>query len=138
MAGAETQTCLRGASLQTRILKRQRERQKRSVCQCVEVFFLYCFVFSFYLSWLTAAAAVSVCSGSPSVLHSVVVHFLIYSALDFIAVGFFLFSVLFSYTSISLFLLHLHIHMIPHFVFTLCVELWYPSSEHLYCSKRTP
>lgn len=88
VAGAEAQTCLRGASLQTCILKRQRERQKRSVCQCAEVF-LFCFVFSFYLSWLTAAAAVSVCSGSPSVLHSVVVHFLIYSALDFIALGFF-------------------------------------------------
>lgn len=27
---------------------------------------------------------------------------------------------------------------IPHFVSTLSIELWYPSSEHLYCSKRTP
>lgn len=27
---------------------------------------------------------------------------------------------------------------IPHFVFPLSIELWYPSSGHLYCSKRTP
>lgn len=27
---------------------------------------------------------------------------------------------------------------IPHFVFPLSTELWYPSSRHLYCSKRTP
>lgn len=58
VAGAETQTCLRGASLQTCVLRRRKKRV--CVCQCFE-FLLLCLsfymCFSFHPSWLTAAAA---------------------------------------------------------------------------------
>lgn len=56
VAGAETQTCLRGASLQTCVLRGlKKSLNVVTLCFYVCLFFGVCF--SFHLSWLTAAAA---------------------------------------------------------------------------------
>lgn len=71
MAGAETQTCLWGASLQAGILKKKRQK-----VECVNVLSF------FHLPWLTVAA-VAVCYVSPSVQLSLDVHLLFYPVLHF-------------------------------------------------------
>lgn len=135
------------------------EETKRRACQRVEFFF-------FYLPCLTAAAA-AVCSVSPSVKLSLDVHLLFFPVLEFscwwtvsTCHSLFLSSaccfspfcsslMLPTFTpilssvhcpcSLHFFSLSASASMsIPHFVFPLSIELWYPSSGHLYCSKRTP
>lgn len=144
MAGVETQTCLWGASQQTGILTTQKKRQRKEYVVSFSFFF---FCFSFYLSWLTTSA-VAVCSVYPSVLLSLDLHFLFYpdglfpqvtlSTLFLTPLAPIRFSM---HCSCSLYFFSLSTSesvSIPHFVFTLSIELWYPSSEHLYSYKRTP
>lgn len=77
MEGAETQTRLRGASLQTDVLKAQKKRQREECVNMSSFFF-------FFLNLLCLmAATVAVCSISPSVQLSLDICLLFYPVLEF-------------------------------------------------------
>lgn len=154
MEGAETQTCLRGASLQTRVLKIQRKKYREDSVSTCGVFLsslvdgcccvcLFCLSLSTSLSGCTSPVppcpgvllqmdcfCVPVCFSLSSHFFSIICSFSVSylqlpSALCSAGV---LFLSLSASASIS----------IPHFVLCLLsIELRYPSSGHLYCSKRT-